>query len=125
MILDPLLQNEALEQVSRGFRDSSRSQSTLAMAFSLLLAAGAAAALFYAYFSGRERMVGRRTFHRLARASGLAKDEISLLVVVSRRVLPDNPPEIFVRRSLFETAVADLRADAAVVQSLRKKVYGP
>ena len=125
MILDPFLQNEALEQVSRGFREYSRSQASTALIFSVILAAGVAMAFLYAYFSGRERMVGRRTFRRLARASGLAKDEISLLRAVSRRVLPDNPPEIFVRRSLFEGAVGDLRADPAVVQSLRKKVYGP
>jgi len=125
LTLDPLLQNEALEQVSRGFREYSRAQASTAVIFSILLAAGVAVALLYAYFSGRERMIGRRTFRRLARASGLAKDEITLLAAVSRRVLPDNPPEIFVRRSLFEGAVADQRADAAVVQSLRKKVYGP
>ena len=38
---------------------------------------------------------------------------------------PDNPPEIFVRRSLFESAVADLAADAGLVEAVRKKVYGP
>ena len=125
MTLDPLLQNEALEQVSRGFREYSRSQTSVAVVFAIFLAAAVAAALLYAFFSGRERTVGRRTFQRLARASGLAKDEVSLLAAVSRRVLPDNPPEIFVRRSLFESAVADLTADAVVVQSLRRKVYGP
>jgi len=125
LTLHPLLQNEALEQVSRGFREYTQSQASTALIFILLLAAGAAAGLLYAYFSGRERTVGRRTFNRLARASGLAKDEVSLLAAVSRRVLPDNPPEIFVRRSLFESAVTDLRADAAVIPSLRKKVYGP
>jgi len=122
---DPAVQNEALEQVSRGFREYSRSQASMAVFFVVLLAAGAAVALIYAYFSGRGRMVGRRMFHRLARASGLAKAETSFLAAVSRRVVPDNPPEIFVRRSLFESAVANMAADAATVQSLRKKVYGP
>lgn len=118
------LQNEALEEVSRSFREYSRSQSSLAVIAGALLAAAAAAALIYALLSGRERLVGRRVFRRLARASGLAKREMALLVSVSRRVLPDNPPEIFVRRSLFEGAVADMNADDAIVQSVRKKVYG-
>jgi hypothetical protein len=121
----PLLQNEALEQVSRGFREYSQSRASMAVILGILLAAGAAAAFVYALLSGRERMVGRRTFQRMARASGLAKGEATLLAAVSRRVLPDNPPEIFVRRSLFESAVVDMRADAATVQSLREKVYGP
>lgn len=118
-------QNEALEQVSRGFREYSESQSSFAVVFGILLGAAVVAAAVYAFLSGRERMVGRRTFRRLARASGLAKGEARLLADVSRRVLPDNPPEIFVRRSLFETAVAAMPADAAVVESLRRKVYGP
>ncbi|MBV8879901.1 MAG: hypothetical protein JO332_08065 [Planctomycetaceae bacterium] len=118
-------QNEALEQVSRGFREYSQSRSSLALVVGLLLLAGVGVALIYAFLSGRDRMIGRRTFRRLVRASGLAKAEASLLAAVSRRVLPDNPPEIFVRRSLFETAVAAMKADEAVVQSLRKKVYGP
>jgi hypothetical protein len=121
----PLLQNEALEEISRSFREYSRSQGSAAIIVGLLLLAGAGAALVYAFVSGRDRMIGRRTFHRLAKASGLAKSEISLLANVSRRVLPDNPPEIFVRRSLFESAVADMSADAALVTSVRKKVYGP
>jgi len=119
-----LLQNEALEEVSRSFREYSRSQASVAAVVGSLLAAAAVAALIYVLLSGRERMVGRRVFRRLARASGLAKGEVSLLVLVSRRVLPDNPPEIFVRRSLFEGAVADMNADAATVESIRKKVYG-
>jgi hypothetical protein len=123
--LSLLSQNEALEQVSRGFREYSRSQTSLVLIVGLLLAAGTVVALLYAFLSGRERMVGKRTFRRLARASGLAAPEARLLADVSRRVLPDNPPEIFVRRSLFETAIATMKADAEVVQSVRKKVYGP
>jgi hypothetical protein len=120
-----MLQSDALEQVSRGFREYSQMPSGLTLVLSILLAAGAAAALVYAFFSGRDRMIGHRTFLRLAKASGLVGEETRLLVSVSRRVLPDNPPEIFVRRSLFETAVATMTADAAVVESVRKKVYGP
>jgi len=123
--LSLLPQNESLEQVSRGFREYSQSQTSLAVVVGLLLAAGTAVALLYAFLSGRDRMIGRRTFRRLARTSRLAGEEQSLLADVSRRVLPDNPPEIFVRRSLFETAVATMKADAAVVASVRKKVYGP
>ena len=125
MIPLPLLQNDTLEEISRSFQEYTRSQSGAAVFFGLLVAAGAVVTLVVVVRSGREQMIGRRTFYRLARASGLAKNERSLLVAVSRRVLPDNPPEIFVRRSLFESAVADMTVDAAVVTSVRKKVYGP
>ncbi|HLY08551.1 MAG TPA: hypothetical protein VKW04_04495 [Planctomycetota bacterium] len=125
MILMTRLQNETLEEISRSFRAYSQSQGSMMLFVGLVVAAGAASALVYAVLSGRERMIGRRTFYRLARASGLTRNETSLLVTVSRRVLPDNPPEIFVRRSLFENAVVDVRADAAIVTSVRKKVYGP
>jgi hypothetical protein len=117
-------QNDALEQVSRGFREYSRSQNSLALAMGVVLAFGLVAVLIYAVFSGRERFLGRRMFYRLARASGLVGAEARFLVAVSRRVLPDNPPAIFVRRSLFESAVSTMSADAALVQSVRKKVYG-
>jgi hypothetical protein len=120
-----LAQSDALEKVSRGFREYSRSQGTLALIFGLILGFGVVAALLYAALSGRERMVGRRMFQKLARASRLARAESDLLVQVARRVLPDNPPAIFVRRTLFESAVAELAPDAALVQSVRRKVYGP
>ena len=119
----------SLVDVGRAVQAGRRRQRTrlalVAAAVVGVVAAGAVAALVYAYRSGRHRMVGRRTFYKLARASRLARKETSLLVEVSRRVLPDNPPEIFVRRSLFESAVADMSADAALVTSVRKKVYGP
>ena len=124
MSFPALAQNEALEQVSRGFREYSRSQTSLAVALGVLLVFGLAAVLLYAMVSGRERFLGRRMFYRLARANGLAGPEARLLVAVSRRVLPDNPPAIFVRRSLFESAVSTMPADAALVQAVRKKVYG-
>jgi hypothetical protein len=120
-----LLQNDALEKVSRGFREYSHSQGGLALFFSVLLACGIAAALLYAVLSGRDRMVGRRMFFKLARASRLARPESEFLIQVARRVLPDNPPAIFVRRTLFENAIADSTADAGLVQSVRRKVYGP
>jgi hypothetical protein len=118
-------QNDALEKVSRGFREYSESQGALAVAVAILLAFGLVAAVIYALLSGRDRMVGRRMFRRLARASRLARPETEFLGVVARRVLPDNPPAIFVRRTLFESAVADMTADAGLVQSVRRKVYGP
>jgi hypothetical protein len=62
-----LLQNDALEKVSRGFREYSRSQGTLALIFGVILGFGVVAALLYAILSGRDRMVGRRTFLKLAR----------------------------------------------------------
>lgn len=119
-----MTQSDALEQVSRGFREYSESQGALAVAVGVLLAFGIAAALVYALLSGRDRMVGRRMFRQLARASGLARPEAEFLAVVARRVLPDNPPAIFVRRTLFENAVADGTADGALVRSVRGKVYG-
>lgn len=125
MTLLSLLQSDELEKVSRGFRDYSRSQGTLALVFGVVLGFAVVAALLYAALSGRDRMVGRRTFLKLARASRLARPESDLLVRIARRVLPDNPPAIFVRRSLFESVAADFEADAALVQSLRRKVYGP
>jgi hypothetical protein len=117
-------QSDALEQVSRGFREYSESQTSLALALGVILVFGLVALGLYALVSGRERFLGRRLFYRLARASGLARAEARLLVEVSRRVLPDNPPAIFVRRSLFENAVSTMSADADLVRSLRKKVYG-
>ena len=120
-----LIQNDALEKVSRGFREYSRSQGTLALIFGVILGFGVAAALLYAMLSGRDRMVGRRTFLKLARASRLARAESDLLILIARRVLPDNPPAIFVRRTLFESAVTELGADPGLVQSVRRKVYGP
>jgi hypothetical protein len=123
MILPALLQNDALEKVSRGFREYSRSQGSLAILFGVILGLGIVAALVYAWASGRDRVVGRRMFLKLARASGLARPESELLIRIARRVLPDNPPAIFVRRSLFENAVADLQPDEGLVQAVRRKVY--
>jgi hypothetical protein len=118
-------QSEALEQVSRGFREYSRSQSPFMIGVVALLAAGVVASLVYAFLSGRVRTVGERLFRRLARANGLDRSETELLESVSRRVLPDNPPEIFVRRSLFESALPTMNLNPELAQSVRKKVYGP
>lgn len=125
MNLLPLLQNDALEKVSRGFREYSESQGAIALIAGILLAFGIAAAMIYAALSGRDRLVGRRMFFKLAKASSLAKHESALLIRVARRVLPDNPPAIFVRRTLFENAIADMTAEDGLVQSVRRKVYGP
>lgn len=125
MILLLWQQSEALEQVSRGFREYSRSQSPFMIGVVALLAAGVVASLVYAFLSGRVRTVGERLFRRLARANGLDRSETELLESVSRRVLPDNPPEIFVRRSLFESALPTMNLNPELAQSVRKKVYGP
>ena len=125
MILLPLLQNDALEKVSRGFREYSESQGAIALIVGILLAFGVAAAMIYAAISGRDRLVGRRMFFKLAKASRLARAESALLIRVARRVLPDNPPAIFVRRTLFENAIAEMTAEDGLVQSVRRKVYGP
>ena len=120
-----LAQSDALEKVSRGFREYSESQGQIALIVGILLAFGVVAAILYAMLSGRDRLVGRRMFFKLARASKLAKPESALLIQVARRVLPDNPPAIFVRRTLFENAIADMTAEEGLVQSVRRKVYGP
>jgi hypothetical protein len=118
-------QNDALEKVSRGFREYSESQGEIALIAGILLGFGVIAAILYATSSGRDRLVGRRMFFKLARASKLARRESQLLIQVARRVLPDNPPAIFVRRTLFENAIADMTAEEGLVQSVRRKVYGP
>lgn len=120
-----LMQSDALEKVSRGFREYSESQGEIALIVGILLAFGLVAAMLYATISGRDRLVGRRMFFKLARASKLARRESALLIQVARRVLPDNPPAIFVRRALFENAIADMTAEEGLVQSVRRKVYGP
>lgn len=125
MILILVQQSEALEEVSRSFREYTQSQSPLMLGAVGLLAAGVVSGLVYAFLSGRQRTVGQRLFRRLARASGLSPVETGLLESVSRRVLPDNPPEIFVRRSLFESALPAMNLPAATAESVRKKVYGP
>ncbi len=125
MILSFLQQNEALEQVSKGFRDYTQSQSPLMIGVVALLAAGVVASLVYAFLSGRGGTAAQRLFRRLAKASGLDPGETELLASVSRRVLPDNPPEIFVRRSLFESALPAMKVSPAMAESVRRKVYGP
>jgi len=123
--LSSFVQNDALEKVSRGFREYSQSQGTLALIFGVLLGFATVAALLYAFLSGRDRIVGRRMFFRLARASRLAGPESAFLIQVARHVLPDNPSAIFVRRSLFENAVAENAGNAELADAVRRKVYSP
>ena len=124
-MLFSLQQSDALEKVSRGFREYSESQGQIALIVGVVVAFGLAAAILYATIAGRDRLVGRRMFFKLARASKLARNESALLIQVARRVLPDNPPAIFVRRTLFENAIAEMTAEEGLVQSVRRKVYGP
>jgi len=124
-MLFSLQQSDALEKVSRGFREYSESQGQIALIVGVVVAFGLAAAILYATIAGRDRLVGRRMFLKLARASKLARPESALLIQVARRVLPDNPPAIFVRRTLFENAIAEMTAEEGLVQSVRRKVYGP
>jgi hypothetical protein len=44
---------------------------------------------------------------------------------VAERVQPENPVALFVKRTVFETAVQDLNIEAARAGILRRKVYGP
>ena len=119
------VQNDALEKVSRSFREYSSSQGPLPLLVGVLLIFLVAAAIVATILANRDRMVGRRLFLDLSRASGLDRVEVRLLMQVARRFQPDNPPAIFVRRSLFESAVDGLEAEAGVIDSVRKKVYGP
>ncbi len=126
--MSPLLlvqSSDALEKVSRSFREYSSSQGPFSLVVGVLIVFLVIGVIVYALLSNRDRLMGRRMFLKLARASGLTKDELQLLKDVARRVQPDNPPAIFVRRSLFENAVSEPPFDAERVQSVRRKVYGP
>ena len=103
-------QNEPFERIGEGFRSETGSSESGVV----LLAV-----------ASRRGGPGRALFRELARASGLTGAESSLLLGLARRALPDDPPAIFVRRTAFESAAVDASADAATLDALRRKVYGP
>lgn len=122
----PLLQIDTLREASRSFREYSQSHGPGTLFMLLVLGLLMVVLLFYAFYSGRDRMVGRRLFLRLSKGSRLEKGEMELFREVARRAAPDNPASLFLRRSLFEGTVADMPSpNPQVVAALRQKVYGP
>ena len=93
----------------------------------LLAVAGAAvvAALFVVLALWSRRTPGRALFRDLARANGLTGRESKVLLDLAVRTQPDDPAAIFVRRSAFEAAAVDVPVEAATLDALRRKVYGP
>ncbi|MFN3484670.1 MAG: hypothetical protein ACK44W_04205 [Planctomycetota bacterium] len=67
----------------------------------------------------------RGLFQRLAQASGLTAREVRLLRSLAREACPEEPALLFVRRTLFEKSAAERGLEAALVETLRRKVYGP
>lgn len=121
-----LFQIDTLREASRSFREYSQSHGPGTVFLFLFLGALLVALILYTVFSGRDRMVGRRLFLRLCRASRLEKAELALFREVARRGTPDNPSSLFLRRSLFEGTLADMPVpDPGVVAAVRQKVYGP
>jgi hypothetical protein len=120
------LQVDVLREASRSFREYSQGHGAGSAVLLALMALALAGLLLYAFLSGRRRVIGRRLFLRLAKASALDKAELAFLLDVARRASPENPSSLFLRRSLFEGVVAELPgADASLVASVRRKVYSP
>lgn len=118
-------QIDTLREASRSFREYSQSHGSGTLMLLLLLGLLMAALILYSLLSGRDRMVGRRLFLRLSRASGLEKGELVLFREVARRGAPDNPSALFLRRSLFEATLADMPvSDLQLAAAVRRKVYG-
>jgi hypothetical protein len=122
----PRLQIDALREASRSFREYSQGHGVGTVVLLVVVLLLIAALVVYSVWAGRDRLPGRRLFLRLARASRLEKPELRFLLDVARRAVPDNPPALFLRRSLFESTVADMHGtQPQVVASVRLKVYGP
>lgn len=62
-------------------------------------------------------------FIRLCRAHQLSRGEIRLLRRLLKRSAAEDAAWIFIRRSLFESAATGLRADAASIEPLRRKLF--
>ena len=125
--MSPLrLQIDTLREASRSFREYSQSHGPGTYFLLVMLGLLMAGLILYAFLSGRDRMVGRRLFLRLSRASRLEKEELALFREVARRAAPDNPSSMFLCRSLFERTLADMPArNPQTVVSVRRKVYDP
>lgn len=67
----------------------------------------------------------RRLFQRLVQANGLTAREVRLLRSLAKEACPEEPAFLFVRRTLFEKIAAEHGLQAALVEALRRKLYGP
>jgi len=114
-----------LGEVSSSFRRYSEDQGGLAIAVAAVFLALIVLAVLYGLLSRRSRAAHWRLFRQFAEASGLSSSESKLMVFVAERVQADNPLALFVKRSLFESAVTDLGIEASLASALRRKVYGP
>jgi hypothetical protein len=114
-----------LAKVSQSFKEYSQGQGSLAVILAGVFVLLILGAIFYSLVSTRRKSAHWRTFREFAEASGLTSQETKLLMFVAERVQPDNPVALFVKRTVFETAVQDLNLEAARAGILRRKVYGP
>jgi hypothetical protein len=120
------VQTDGLREASRSFRQYSESHGPGTFLLLALLGASLLAVFLYAFAQGARRTPGRRTFLRLAKASRLDREEQAFLLELARRASPEEPGAIFLRRSLFEAAVADLPVkDPVRAASVRGKIYAP
>ncbi len=116
---------ETLKKASESFKDYSQGQGETALVVAALLAVVVLVMVLYSIAPPRRQVAQWRLFRRFAEANRLTDGEARLLQYVAERAQPDNPAAIFVKRSLFEGAVADLGVDASRAAVLRRKVYGP
>jgi hypothetical protein len=114
-----------LGEVSSSFRRYSEDQGGLALAVAAVFLGLILLAVLYSLLSRRSRAAHWRLFRQFAEASGLSSSEAKMMVFVAERVQLDNPLALFVKRSLFESAVSDLGIEAGLASALRRKVYGP
>lgn len=125
MILFGGAQNEPFERIGEGFRSQTASPESTVLVLAVVGAVAVAAILVALLVTSRRGGPGRSLFRELARASGLTGPESRLLLDLALRARPEDPPSIFVRRSAFESAAVDAAPDAAALDVLRRKVYGP
>ena len=118
-------EEDSLSKVSQSFREYSQGQGWIALSVALLLLTVVLSAVLYSIASSRRSSAPWRAFREFAEASGLSFAETKLLTSVAERVQPDNPAALFVKRTLFESAVQELSIDAERAAILRQKVYGP
>ena len=114
-----------LAKVSQSFKEYSQGQGSLAIVVAGVFVLLILGAIFYSLVSVRRKSAHWRTFREFAEASGLNSQETKLLIYVAERVQPENPVALFVKRTVFETAVHDLNLEPARAGILRRKVYGP
>lgn len=118
-------EEDSLSKVSQSFREYSQGQGTLTLVLATVLLALLVVAIAYSILSTRRASPAWRIFREFSEANGLTIAETRLFISVAERVQPDNPAALFVKRSLFETAVQDLQIDAGQATALREKIYGP